>query len=1098
MEETIKVKETEVNKDDPISNDGNNPSNQNASPQPDQERRTDNQLPEEPSRTQSNQELDNQQSVNRISYSSKGSGSVKEKGTPGDDEIIGETCLSLSDQDFLREEIDSCDDNESNELVCDDVCDEDDGKTNAPGTKVVFQTPDERKTYKFDSEQSFEEEGDLLRDNGCDFCATVCGRPVNPSELQDRPSWIKFFHAQPNYYRSKCQWMMNQHRLRDYLYKKDKRQRKKVATSIIVDDKGHLFPSWKQVGNFEKRPLWGLPTSQWDFDERNGKHGYRMLTSDPPETPLPTFFRAMPPISEDICVEDDANILKKRTRILVCRSPFCARKVLRRVNRDYRGKMPKGVKFGDLPPGEVVEDPLIKKLMEEMQKVFVEFLARKVPIIWIYGRPIKSVAEIRRRHCIQLAESHKFTYISLDEEVALLAAKGSKAIEAGNPYFEGFSAVERLAIPVCIKLVQDQIYSLNRFESLELLKFLMLQYWPTNGYVIDGFPWDDKDNEDFEKTFYPISAGIYFLDSKWTTDKTETPEVLPPLYFKRNIKYDENLVETACGNFGLKTIKIINCETLDEEMSYAVNAVVDEYLDAYDEVLEGNDDVLRDNDLELEKFGETVGYGLDLGKYMKPKPKDGQEHLLELDKLKEMGWDGIKGKGEYTSAIFDAEAQGVKVTPSKRKVDGEGDEGKDADGGEGDGKKEHGEEDICPEDDEECKKKREEKKRRRRRKHCCKCCKCHIKGQSRKPREDSAEDGGESEKPPKGRRRRHHRRPSIGSDDDDASDDGKAARSGRRKGKKVPKAFDDSHSEPDHEMGDDGPFVYDKKWGFRAIRRAGKHPDVRIPRITTPSLKTSFKEKESDIQRRAAEGSGVYALPQSQSHQIPDPYNTLPHRAGDKPGDYLHDYPGPRASERFSKINRKPITDSDKLSGIQAPTPTTPYAEEPTSGLRALFSDTMSRIIAKNQADIRKIKYDKLKHKVAQVEYEIYQDDYRLPKYRFYKTYKDYTPEDFIKERQNWIPCADCFDSFKQAEQFHRGEQLANLSHIEHDRYEQKQEHDHQYGKGPLFNRMVSCLCGEDNEAGFHIPGFKPDPKIVDNSDIERFNQLPNYKKRKP
>lgn len=67
--------------------------------------------------------------------------------------------------------------------------------------------------------------------------------------------------------------------------------------------------------------------------------------------------------------------------------------------------------------------------MQQTQVVFNEFLAKKIPIIWIYGRPQKSVAAVRRNYCLSLAETHGFTYIALDEEIAILAAKGSRAIQ---------------------------------------------------------------------------------------------------------------------------------------------------------------------------------------------------------------------------------------------------------------------------------------------------------------------------------------------------------------------------------------------------------------------------------------------------------------------------------------------------------------------------------------------------------------------------------------------------------------------------------------------------------------------------------------------
>lgn len=111
--------------------------------------------------------------------------------------------------------------------------------------------------------------------------------------------------------------------------------------------------------------------------------------------------------------------------ILSCVLPHCPGRYILSVNRDYRGKRPKGTAHIDMA---APEDPFIKRLMQETQVVFDQFLARKVPIIWIYGRPLRNVAAIRRKYALSLAETHGFTYISLDEEIAMLAAKGSKAI----------------------------------------------------------------------------------------------------------------------------------------------------------------------------------------------------------------------------------------------------------------------------------------------------------------------------------------------------------------------------------------------------------------------------------------------------------------------------------------------------------------------------------------------------------------------------------------------------------------------------------------------------------------------------------------------
>lgn len=44
-------------------------------------------------------------------------------------------------------------------------------------------------------------------------------------------------------------------------------------------------------------------------------------------------------------------------------------------------------------------------------------------------------------------------------------------------------------------------------------------------------------------------------------------------------------------------------------------------------------------------------------------------------------------------------------------------------------------------------------------------------------------------------------------------------------------------------------------------------------------------------------------------------------------------------------------------------------------------------------------------NKAARVEYEIYQDDYRNPKYRFFKKYKEKVTAEDVKEKENWVGC---------------------------------------------------------------------------------------------
>lgn len=154
----------------------------------------------------------------------------------------------------------------------------------------------------------------------------------------------------------------------------------------------------------------------------------------------------------------------------------------------------------------------------------------------------------------------------------------------------------------------------------------------------------------------------------------------------------------------------------------------------------------------------------------------------------------------------------------------------------------------------------------------------------------------------------------------------------------------------------------------------------------------------------------------------------------------------------------------------------------------------MARTMAKNQADIRRIKYEKLKQKIGQVEYEIYQDDYRLPQYRFYKKYMEPDAEEYEIAKANNVPCANCFDNFQQADEFHKGQQIANMQVMTHNQHELAEDQEKRYGKGPLFNRIVTCLCGSDSTGRFKGPGKTTERE--DNTDLDRMDLTPDYRVR--
>lgn len=143
-------------------------------------------------------------------------------------------------------------------------------------------------------------------------------------------------------------------------------------------------------------------------------------------TALPTFFQPLDPISPEVCEQEDKSFEEEeREETPNCQGlPPCRRRVLRAVYRYYKGKHPRKSEFEAGEPG-VKDDAL-----EQTELMFVDFLLAKAPIVWIYGRPVKSVEETRRKYCLNLAETHGFAYISLDEEVALLSAAGARAIES--------------------------------------------------------------------------------------------------------------------------------------------------------------------------------------------------------------------------------------------------------------------------------------------------------------------------------------------------------------------------------------------------------------------------------------------------------------------------------------------------------------------------------------------------------------------------------------------------------------------------------------------------------------------------------------------
>lgn len=328
---------------------------------------------------------------------------------------------------------------------------------------------------------------------------------------------------------------------------------------------------------------------------------------------------------------------------------------------------------------------------------------------------------------------------------------------------------------------------------------------------------------------------------------------------------------------------------------------------------------------------------------------DPQKHFIEIETLKALGWKGDTDLSKFSSTLFDLDQ--LRVVPSQKLLSPEED-----DEGKGKHKKRKhrkhrrdSDESIVCVEGEPCPEKKRKHHKSHGRKHRCKCrCKCRH-NRHRGGRRGSDDYGGDNDddddtdytakRHPSGTGRQSQKERRGTDDDDFGGDMPDDHASHRTKSKPITKLGNktagskrgkpkESESEMDADMDPSGPFTADKRWGFRSTKRLGKHPTVHIPRLSTSRRKTDLTKREDEIDKIAREGTAVYALPSLQTHGIPDPYNTIPHKSEQKPGDYLQDFPGPSAPDRFSKINRT------ETQPENAPGATTSFTPEPTSGLR--------------------------------------------------------------------------------------------------------------------------------------------------------------------
>jgi len=269
----------------------------------------------------------------------------------------------------------------------------------------------------------------------------------------------------------------------------------------------------------------------------------------------------------------------------------------------------------------------------------------------------------------------------------------------------------------------------------------------------------------------------------------------------------------------------------------------------------------------------------------------------------------------------------------------------------------------------------------------------------------------------------------------------------------------------------------DEYWGFRSIRSARKQVQISMPMLHPVEVQSDMVRELKYEDENQQLGTVVENLNTFQSHHIPDPYNTT-----------KFNEPKPDFTPTVVKKDKVRLPDAQTVE----------FNKEPVYGMRSLYSTNVAKIMAKSQAQRDMMEVDNQVYKNAEVEYEIYQDDYRLPRHRFYKRFKEHVPEDYYQEKENWIPCAQCFDTKKEADKYNLTGKLNALDRVKANREKKEKERIAKYGKGTLFNRMFSCACGMDNSAGHRVPGWKPPKRELDNEDMEGFSKLPDFRKRRP
>jgi len=101
-----------------------------------------------------------------------------------------------------------------------------------------------------------------------------------------------------------------------------------------------------------------------------------------------------------------------------------------------------------------------------------------------------------------------------------------------------------------------------------------------------------------------------------------------------------------------------------------------------------------------------------------------------------------------------------------------------------------------------------------------------------------------------------------------------------------------------------------------------------------------------------------------------------------------------------------------------------------------MFPDDLAQAVAFGIQDTKALTLQKDLRRVAEIEHEVFQRDYEIPKYRFWKKFKDHEPTESIKKEKDWVPGKNILNVSKEANKYNNIDDSISLQNIKQERIE--------------------------------------------------------------